>query len=278
MIKKCYAKINLTLDSLYKREDKYHEIDSLMTRISLYDEMEVTPNDLNELRIFGFENEVCEKEDNLIYKAWLLLKDRVKDNGIDVKIKKNIPIAAGLAGGTSDGAETLKALNEMWSLNLSNKELMEISKPLGADFSFFFMEKSARARGIGEILDEININLHMPILLINDGTEISSASIYKKLGDFGHIDNEIIIDKLKNGKKEAIYSFENVMETVALEMHPHLRKIKEELENSGALKTLMSGSGASIFAVFDNEEDLDKAFKKFKNRYKFVEKVSLIDD
>lgn len=278
MIKKCYAKLNLTLDSLYKRKDGYHEIDSIMTRISLCDLMEIDKTNTKELRIFSNGKQLKNIEDNLIYKAWALLKDGIKNPGIDVNIQKRIPFAAGLAGGSTDCAEMMKALNEMWNLGLSQNELMKKGKILGADVPFFFLEKSARARGIGEVLTPISIKTQMPILLINDGTEISSQYIYERLGDFGHINNERIICQLENGNREAILDFENVMETVAFEKYPHLKKIKEELTKVAARKTLMSGSGASIFAIFDYEKDLNMAYENLKGKYEFVEKVSLIDD
>lgn len=280
MERKCYGKINLSLDSLYKRNDGYHEIDTIMTRISLFDKLKIEKNNTNDIRI-KTNSEVLSNENiesNLIYKAWDILKDKVKSPGIDVYLEKNIPIAAGLAGGSTNCAEMILALNDLWDLNMSDREIFEIGKSLGADIPFFFLKKSARAQGIGEILSPIDVNLDMKILLVNDGTEISSSFVYKRLGDYGNVETEKIIDGLKDSNKEIVKDFRNVMEDVVYENHPHLFEIKNRLENLGADKALLSGSGASIFAVFFDEEKINKAFNEIKNDYKFVERVSLIDD
>ena len=280
MVRKCYAKINLSLDSLFKREDGYHEIDTIMTRISLFDKLKIEKNNINEIRI-RTNSKLLSKEnikDNLIYKAWNVLKDKVKSPGVDVYLEKNIPIAAGLAGGSTNCAEMILALNDLWNLEMEDKEIFEIGKSLGADIPFFFLKKSARAQGIGEILSEFNINLDMKILLVNDGTAISSNFVYKRLKDYGTIDTEKIIKGLESADKNIVDDFSNVMEDVVYENFPHLLDIKKRIENLGAKKVLLSGSGASIFAVFFDENKLNKVYDSIKNDYKFVEKVSLIDD
>ena len=262
MERKCYAKINLSLDSLFKREDGYHEIDTIMTRIKTNSEF------LSKENI----------KDNLIYKAWNILKDKVTSPGVDVYLEKNIPIAAGLAGGSTNCAEMILALNDLWNLKLKDKEIFDIGKSLGADIPFFFLKKSARAQGIGEILSEFKINLDMKILLINDGTAISSNFVYKRLKDYGTVETEKIIKGLEAADKNIVDDFSNVMEDVVYENFPHLLDIKKRIENLGAKKVLLSGSGASIFAVFFDENKLNKVYDSIKNDYKFVEKVSLIDD
>lgn len=280
MERKCYGKINLSLDSLYKRDDGYHEIDTIMTRISLFDKLKIEKNNTNEIKI-KTNSQILSKENienNLIYKAWAILKDRVKSCGVDVFLEKNIPIAAGLAGGSTNCAEMILALNELWNLNLSDDEIFEIGKSLGADIPFFFLKKSARAQGIGEILSPFDINLDMKILLVNDGTSISSNFVYKRLEDYGNIETEKIIEGLKSSDKNIVKYFSNVMEDVVYENFPHLYKIKNRLKNLGADKALLSGSGASIFAVFFDEEKINYALNEIKNDYKFVERVNLIDD
>lgn len=276
MNRKCFAKINLTLDSLYKRDDGYHEIDTIMARIGLFDELEIKPNDKGEFNYSSNLTELCPLEDNLIYKVWKLLKDKTTNPGVDVYLKKNIPLAAGLAGGSTDAAEMIKGLNELWNLNLSKKEMQEIGVKLGADIPFFFENSPARARGIGEILEPFNNTLDMKILLVNDGTEISSAEVYKNLADYGQVKNDLIVEKLKNGDNSAIFYFENVMEDVVTDIHPHLLDIKKEFLNNGAEVTLVSGSGASIFGIFMDDDSIDNAYKKMAKKYEFVEKVELI--
>lgn len=278
MIKKCYAKLNLSLDSLYKRDDGYHEIDSLMVKISLFDKLEINRNNDKKIRIFTNSEKLTSIEDNLIYKAWYLLKDQVEDNGVDIRLEKNIPFSAGLAGGSTDCAQTLNALNELWNLGYSKQKLMEIAVKLGADVPFFFMNGPARARGIGEKLTSFNIKKSFSFLLVNDGTEISSAFIYSKLKDYGNIPTENLIHLLETGDERAYNYFSNVMEDVAFEEFPHLQKIKYEIKSLGAKVSLMSGSGATIFGVFDDKKILENAYEIMKDKYKFVEKVSLVYD
>ena len=276
MKRKCYAKINLSLDSLYQREDGYHEIDTIMARINLFDELIINKNDSGQFLYSSNNNNIGDLEDNLIYKVWHMLKDRTDNPGLDVKLIKNIPIAAGLAGGSTDAAEMIKGLNEIWDLRLSSQEMMDIGARLGADIPFFFTDTPARARGIGEIISPFDNNLDMKILLINDGTHISSAEVYRNLKDYGHIDNGLIVKKLEYGDHSAIFYFENVMEDVVTDLYPHLLDIKGDFLDNGAEVTLISGSGASIFGIFVDDESYNLAYENLKDKYDFVKKVELV--
>lgn len=278
MIRKCYAKINLTLDSLYKRDDGYHEIDSIMTKINIFDELLISKNSTGEFNYSSNVKNICPLEENLIYKVWDLLKDRTDNPGIDLRLTKKIPIAAGLAGGSTDAAEMIKALDELWDLNLSLDFKKELAKKLGADISFFLTKSPARARGIGEIISPFTNNLQMKALLINDGTKISSKDIYKNLSDYGIIDNDNIVKRLEEGDEKVIKEFKNVMEDEVFRLFPHLSEIKKELINHGALNALVSGSGASIFGIFTDDMKLNDAYLKLKDKYDFVEKVEFIND
>ena len=279
MIKKCFAKINLSLDIISKRADGYHNIDTLMARINLFDKLEIKKS--NDDRFTYKSNiDLGNLEDNLIYKAYELMKNLAGDRatGISVNLTKNIPVAAGLAGGSTNAAETMKALNELWNLGLSKNKLMNEGAKLGADIPFFFLDRSARATGIGEILEPFSIKTPLKILLINDGTRISSAHVYKNTKLFGHMDNNKIISGLEEGAWSVVNNFENVMEDVVLRDFPHLVDIKENILNNGAIKSLVSGSGASIFGIFKDEESLDLAYEELKDSYSLVRKVALIDD
>ena len=277
MLRKCYAKVNLSLDVLGKRQDGYHEIDTIMTRINLYDVLKVKRNKENK---FNYDSNVSigKVEDNLIFKAYKLLEDRVSDKGIDVYLEKNIPLAAGLAGGSTDASEMIKALNELWNLDLSTDEMMLLSQKLGADLPFFFLGKSARARGVGEKLSPINIHSKLYLLLINDGTEISSAFVYKNIGSYGNIPTNMIVEGLAKGEVAAIKACENVMEDVVFKFFPYLEDIKAKLIGQRAVKALVSGSGASIFGVFLDQDSRNLAYENLKDEYKFIKKVDLIDD
>lgn len=276
MKRKCYAKINLSLDSLYQRVDGYHEIDTIMARINLFDELIINKNESGQFSYSSNNDNIGDLEDNLIYKVWQMLKDRTDNPGLDVKLIKNIPIAAGLAGGSTDAAEMIKGLNELWNLSLTREEMMDIGARLGADIPFFFTDTPARARGIGEIISPFDNNLDMKILLINDGTHISSAEVYKNLKDYGHIDNDLIVKKLEDGDHSAIFYFENVMEDVVTDLYPHLLDIKGDFLDNGAEVTLISGSGASIFGIFADDGTYNLAYENLKDKYDFVKKVELI--
>lgn len=278
MIRKCYAKINLTLDSLYKRDDGYHEIDSIMTKINIFDELLISKNYAGEFNYSSNIENICPLEENLVYKVWVLLKDRTDNPGIDLRLTKNIPIAAGLAGGSTDAAEMIKALDELWDLNLSLDFKKDLAKKLGADISFFLTKSPARARGIGEITSPFTNNLQMKALLINDGTKISSKDIYKNLSDYGIIDNDNIVKRLEKEDEKVIKEFKNVMEDEIFRLFPHLSEIKNELINYKALNALVSGSGASIFGIFTDDMKLNDAYLKLKDKYDFVEKVEFIND
>ena len=279
MIKKCFAKINLSLDIISKRVDGYHNIDTLMARINLFDKLEIEKSNDDKFT-YKSNIDLGNLEDNLIYKAYDLMKNLAGDraSGISVNLTKNIPVAAGLAGGSTNAAETMKALNELWNLGLSKKELMNEGAKLGADIPFFFLDRAARATGIGEILVPFSIKTPLKILLVNDGTNISSAHVYKNTKLFGHINNEKIVNGLKKGEWSVVNCFENVMEDVVLRDFPHLVDIKENILNNGAIKSLVSGSGASIFGIFKDEESLDLAYEELKDSYSLVRKVALIDD
>lgn len=279
MIKKCFAKINLSLDIISKRVDGYHNIDTLMARINLFDKLEIKKSNDDKFT-YKSNIDLGNLEDNLIYKAYELMKNLAGDRatGISVNLIKKIPVAAGLAGGSTNAAETMKALNELWNLGLSKNKLMNEGAKLGADIPFFFLDRSARATGIGEILEPFSIKTPLKILLINDGTRISSAHVYKNTKLFGHMDNNKIISGLEEGAWSVVNNFENVMEDVVLRDFPHLVDIKENILNNGAIKSLVSGSGASIFGIFKDQESLDLAYESLKDSYSLVRKVDLIDD
>lgn len=279
MIKKCFAKINLSLDIISKRPDGYHNIDTLMARINLFDKLEIEKNSDGK---FTYESNLNlgKVEDNLVFKGYEIMKNLAGDKatGIRVKLSKNIPVAAGLAGGSTNAAETMKALNELWGLGLSKKALMEEGAKLGADIPFFFLDRAARATGIGEILEPFRIKTPLKVLLVNDGTNIASAHVYKNTKLFGHINNIEIAKGLEEGSWAVVNDFENVMEDVVLRDFPHLKAIKENLIDKGAIKAIVSGSGGSIFGIFRDEKNLDSAYDALKDSYYFVRKVDLIDD
>lgn len=263
-----YGKINLALDVLYKRDDGYHEINSIMQQIDLKDIL-VFSEIKSGVIIESNENEMPLGSDNLIYKIWEKLRDISGINkGLKIRVEKNIPMAAGLAGGSSNGATTLKALNMLWDLNFTLEELMGIGKTIGADIPFCLMGGTARAQGIGEKLTKLKSFKNKFILLGNPGIYVSTAYAYSRL-DFN--EEKIDIDKLisymeKDDLNNVAHNMKNIMEKSIIGDYPMIQEIKNLMKQNGALGSLMSGSGPTVFGIFDDKDRLLFAAKKLEEK------------
>lgn len=274
---KSYAKINLSLDVISKREDGYHNIETIMQKISLHDILEFEKIDS------GFILNIDDKSlstgsDNLIYKAWEKLCLEVgRELPIKIDVTKNIPIAAGLAGGTGNGAVTLKALNKIYNLKLSNKYLEEISLSLGADFPYMIHSGTVLAKGIGEKLEDIEDFSGIKVLIVNPSYGISTKEVYENLKlDKKRIQTKEIIENLKYKDPLKLKGLLfNKMEENIFEKHKDIKDIKEKLEEFKAV-SLMSGSGATVFGLFNNEKDLDKAYEYFIEIYEKTYKATTV--
>lgn len=264
---KSYGKINLSLDVLSKREDGYHNIETIMQKIELHDIMEFEK--IHSGLVLNIDEEVGKLEDNLIYKSWKLLCDYTKrDLPIKINVKKNIPVAAGLAGGTGNGATTMKALNKIYNLNLTKDELMKISLKLGADFPYMISGKTILAKGIGEELEELDDFSNVLVLIVNPGYGISTKEVYENLVLSEKKIKTVEISKnLKYKCAEKLKSLlYNKMEESVFINHKEIFEIKNKMEKFNSV-SLMSGSGATVFGLFDSEKDLNKAYNYFKNIY-----------
>ena len=272
MIKKnAHAKLNLSLDVTGKRENGYHDIKTLMVMTDLCDEMIFSKSErLEIIPEFSFD-----LKSNLIYKAYELLKNKVGyDLPFKVEIKKKIPIAAGLAGGTSNGAACLYALNDLYKINIPRAELIEMSKGLGADFTYMMTGGSKIAKGIGDILEEVDPIELDNVLIINPGYGVSTKEVYQKIKiDKERIDFSKILEGIYELDIEKLnFYLRNKMEDVVFSLHPDLLDIKNKLRvfNSAPL---MSGSGATIFGIFADEKSLEEAYDYFKEIYEYTYKV-----
>ena len=272
MIKKnAHAKLNLSLDVTGKRENGYHDIKTLMVMTDLCDEMIFSKSErLEIIPEFSFD-----LKSNLIYKAYDLLKNRVGyDLPFKVEIKKKIPIAAGLAGGTSNGAACLYALNDLYNINIPRAELIEMAGGLGADFTYMMTGGSKIAKGIGDILEEVDPIELDHVLIINPGYGVSTKEVYQKIKiDKERIDFSKILEGIYELDIEKLnFYLRNKMEDVVFSLHPDLLDIKNKLRvfNSAPL---MSGSGATIFGIFADEKSLEEAYDYFKEIYKYTYKV-----
>lgn len=268
-----YGKINLCLDVLYKREDGYHELNTVMQQISLKDKLTFREIESG-IKLESFGLKIPLDSTNLVYKAWEYLKDLSGvEKGIHIIIEKNIPVAAGLAGGSSNAAATLKALNQLWNLNLSLEELMKIGGKIGADIPFCLLGGTALAQGIGDVLTPLKSFNDIHILLGNPGIGVSSEYAYSKINleEKDHLDISKLIEYMdKKDIKSVASSLENIMETFIIEEHPIIQQIKDNMISSGALGTLMSGSGPTVFGIYQDEESIIEAKKKL---LKIIDKV-----
>lgn len=270
IIMESYGKINLGLDVLYKREDGYHDITTIMQQISLSDTL-VISEIKEDIKLDCDNKEVPLDSTNLVYSAWKKLQERTGVNkGINVKIYKKIPVAAGLAGGSTNAAAVLKGLNELWSLGLSKKELMDIGAEIGADVPYCIMGGTALAEGIGEKLTEIKSFKDKNILLINPGIGISTAEVYKslRLNKQPRMNVKKIISSIENDNIESLANnMTNIMEEVVIEEIPIISEIKKDMIMYGALGSLMSGSGPTVFGLFDDLDKLKLCKKVLAEKY-----------
>ena len=263
--KKAHAKLNLSLDVTGKRENGYHDIKTLMVMTDLYDEMKFSKSDkLEILGDFDFD-----MKENFIYKAYLALRDYVaKDLPFKVEIEKNIPMAGGLAGGTSNGAGTFYALNDLYDLKIPKKDLIKLSSSLGADFTYMMTGGTKLASGIGEILEEVRPIELDKVLVVNPGYGVSTKEVYESIKiEEKRIDFDEVLQALYDlDIKRLNKVLENKMEDVVFEKHRDLLEIKNKMREFNSA-SLMSGSGATIFGIFENKNDLDDAYRHFKRTY-----------
>lgn len=277
MKKKSFAKINLILDVIEKRNDGYHNIDGIMQLIDLYDIVDVSISD--EFKITSNSKDIPLDENNLVYKAYNVMKEKYNfKEKFKIHIEKNIPICAGIAGGSSNAAATIDLIDNLLKLKLSLKEKMDIARLVGADVSYLLMGKTARTRGIGDVLDEISPMEDIKVLIVNNGLRISTKYVYKNIKPSGknkRVDE--LISYYENGEFEKFFlNLFNVMENISIKIMPEIQTIKEKMESFGAIKALMSGSGPTVFGIFKNDKDIDRAYKYFKNIYKNTFKTKTI--
>ena len=272
---KSRAKINLSIDVLGKRQDGYHLVEMIMQTIDLYDLIEINEKDNDQITIKSTSDEIPLDCNNLVYKAANLIKKTFNINkGVEIHIKKNIPVAAGMAGGSSNAAAVLVGLNKLWNLNLSNQQLEEIGLKLGADVPFCINGGAVLASGIGEELTPIKgLTKDVCILVCKPDLFVSTKEVYECI-DSKDIDkrpnNKFLIECLKNeDTRQLAENMFNVLEGVTVDKHPVIQQIKDIMTNNRALGAMMSGSGPTVFGLYENREDavkckaiLEKQFKQ----------------
>lgn len=267
---KALAKINLGLDVLGRRDNGYHDVRMVMQTIYLYDNVTLTRTEEPGIQVETNLSYLPVDGNNIAYKAAKLLIDEFGiQEGVHIKLEKRIPVAAGMAGGSSNAAAVLVGMNRMFDLGLSQSQLMERGVALGADVPYCVMRGTALAEGIGEELSSLPPMPKCYILVAKPAISVSTKWVYETL-DAKEIVEHPDIDGLLQGLKEQdlskiALSMGNVLESVTIEKYPIIETIKDAMKEAGALNAMMSGSGPTVFGIFDNRKVAKDAWYKLRN-------------
>ncbi|MDO7485567.1 4-(cytidine 5'-diphospho)-2-C-methyl-D-erythritol kinase [Peribacillus sp. NPDC096448] len=282
LMEKAPAKINLALDVLFKRPDGYHEVEMIMTTVDLADRIELKEIKGNHIQILSHNRFVPDDHRNLAYQAAFILKERFGINkGVSITIEKNIPVAAGLAGGSSDAAATLRGLNRLWKLGLSMDELAEIGAEIGSDVSFCVYGGTALARGRGEKITHLPAPPKCWVILAKPTIGVSTADIYKRLqtSKMEHPDVPGMISAImENNYHEVCEGLGNVLEQVTLQLYPEVANIKDQMKTFGADSVLMSGSGPTVFGLVEHDSRMQRIYNGLRGFCDQVYAVRLLGD
>ena len=266
------AKVNLWLEVLGKRKDGYHNIESIIDTVSLYDRitLQETPGRI-EVSSNGLK---IPQKKNLVYQSALLLKSELKiKDGVKIKVEKGIPLSSGLGGGSSDAATTLLGLNKLWKVNLTYERLIDLAAKLGSDVPFFIKKGRCLVRGRGELVSPLSSSPKIWYVIVVPKISVSTKIVYRQLGrNLTQRKNSIkILSALNQSDLEKIgREIFNRLEEVSLEKYPMIRSFKEGLKKSGALAVLMSGSGGALFGIARSKEDACLIASRLKKGKVFV--------
>lgn len=255
LVKKAYAKINLGLKTLKKRDDGYHELEMLMVNVDLYDILYFKPScDIEVL----MDDDICKMKDNIVYRAAILMKNTYNvKNGVSIRIEKHIPDGGGMGGGSSDAACAILSLNEIWNLGLNIRQLSNIASQIGSDVCFFLHNQLALVKGRGEVVLPLNASIDEEIVLVIPKLKCSTKEIYQN-----HIvtNNNNSIQKIIENINANYYDYLfNDLEDTTKKIYKEykLDSIKEELIKCGCITSLMSGSGSTVFGIKDKNKEFN---------------------
>ena len=268
---KAYGKINLGLDVVRRREDGYHEVRMIMQTVRVYDAIELNRTEEEGIRLSTNLYDLPDNENNLGYRAAKLLMDEfgIRD-GVEIKMKKFIPVAAGMAGGSSDAAAVLFGVNKMFGLGLSKQELMERGVRLGADVPYCIMRGTALSEGIGEILTPLPPMPQCRVLIAKPSVSVSTKHVYENLnlpslGAEAHPDIDAMRAAIEKKDLSGVVSqLGNVLETVTIPENPVIQTLKDKMMEMGADGSLMSGSGPTVFGLFTNQTAAQAAYEELR--------------
>ncbi|QOY37457.1 4-(cytidine 5'-diphospho)-2-C-methyl-D-erythritol kinase [Anaerobacillus isosaccharinicus] len=279
---KAPAKINLSLDVLHKREDGFHEVEMIMTTVDLADRIELTMLEENKIVVDVSEGFVPSDNRNLAYQAAQLLKDKFHvQKGVRIAIQKNIPVSAGLAGGSSDAAATLRGLNQLWNLGLSLDELAGLGAQIGSDVSFCVYGGTALATGRGEKIKHISAPPPCWVILAKPPIGVSTAEVYRNLmvDDLTHPNIKNMVAAIEERQyQEICQQLGNVLETVTFKLYPEVQRIKDQMIRFGADGVLMSGSGPTVFGLVKHESRMVRIYNGLRGFCNDVHAVRLIGE
>lgn len=264
--RKAYAKINLGLDVTGVREDGYHIVKMIMQNVDLYDTLTFEDNDSGDIILTASTDKIETDERNLICKVARQLKDKFNvKQGVTMQLVKRIPVAAGMAGGSTDGAATYLALNELWGLNLSKKELCELAVSLGADIPYCIIGGTALAEGIGEELTAISDMPTCHLVIAKPAIDVSTGWVYKELDSregIKHPDIDGIKAAIEEGDLNKMCALiGNVLEEVTASKYKEVGQLEEILRKEGAVGAFMTGSGPTVFGVFDKKDAAEAGYR-----------------
>ena len=268
---KAYGKINLGLDVLRRRDDGYHEVRMIMQTVGIYDRIDLiykeTPGITVETNLYYLPD----NENNLVYKAAKLLMDEFHvQKCVHIRLRKYIPVAAGMAGGSSDAAAVLFGVNKMFSLGLTTEQLMDRGVKIGADVPYCVMRGTALSEGIGEILTPLPVPPQCQVLIAKPGISVSTKFVYEnlhanELRPEQHPDIDGMMEAIKQKDLYGIADrFGNVLENVTIPAYPVIQEIKDLMLEQGAIGALMSGSGPTVFGLFTNPKAAAKAHEEMR--------------
>ena len=268
---KAYGKINLALDVLRKREDGYHDLDMIMQMVDVYDDIIIEKNNNKDIVVKTDKAVLSNGKDNLAYMAAKTLMDEFGiSQGVVITINKRIPIAGGMAGGSSDCATTMIGINQMFNLGLDKKALMERGVKLGADVPYCILGGTAIARGIGEVLTPLKTPPQCHVIIAKPPVSVSTAFVYGHIRPNQikkHPDVEKMVEAINNQDLKMLASLlSNVMEEVTIPEYPIIQDIKEVMLENGALNSIMSGSGPTAFGLYDDKESAEKTVELLKEK------------
>lgn len=258
------AKINLTLDTLYKREDGYHEVEMIMTTIDLNDRLTFECRDDGEIIIDVEHNFVPSDHRNLAYKAAKLMQDRYNiKKGVKISLEKSIPISAGLAGGSSDAAATFRGLNELWGINESLETLRQLASEIGSDISFCIYGKTALCQGRGEKITHLPKPPSAWVVIAKPDIGVSTPEIYGALDleNKDEVQTQACLKAIENNDYASMcQSLGNSLEKVTMQLYPEVEKLKNTMSNTGVDAALMSGSGPTIYGFVQKERQAKQVY------------------